>query len=82
MNYQKLLLQKYVSEQKESETVRIIENPYDIESCKKKTANSSYDLSVLNTTIPAQEIVEMVQNAARFAEKNKEKQQRKNILLL
>ncbi|WP_039924983.1 ATP-binding protein, partial [Treponema sp. JC4] len=42
---------------------RIIENPYDIESCKKKTSDSSYDLSVLNTSIPAQEIVEMVQNA-------------------
>ena len=63
MNYQKLLHQMYFSELEESETVRIIENPYDIESCKKKTSDSSYDLSVLNTSIPAQEIVEMVQNA-------------------
>lgn len=53
----------YVSEPGEPETVRIIENPYDIESCKKKTSDSSYDLSVLNTSIPAQEIVQMVQNA-------------------
>ena len=63
MNYQKLLHQMYVSELEEPETIRIIENPYDIESCKKKSSGSAYDLSVLNTSIPAQEIVEMVQNA-------------------
>ena len=63
MNYQKLLHQMYVSELEESETVRIIENPYEREYCEQKANNSSYDLSVLNTSIPAQEIVVMVQNA-------------------
>ena len=63
MNYQKLLKQMYVSEMEEAETVRIIENPYDIETREKKIPDSSYDLSVLNTSIHAQEIVDMVQNA-------------------
>ncbi len=80
MNYQKLLHQMYFSELEESETVRIIENPYDIESCKKKTSDSSYDLSVLNTSIPAQEIVEMVQNAIDNDRKSKSNEKGIRIL--
>ena len=82
MNYQKLLRQMYVPESdvEESETVRIIENPYDIESCKKRSTNSSYDLSVLNTSIPAQEIVDMVQNAIANDRKSQSKEQGIRIL--
>ena len=63
MNYQYLLRQIYTTEKSESQKTTIIENPYDLDSREQKSINSSYDLSVLNTSIPAQEIVEMVQNA-------------------
>ena len=55
--------QIYTTEKSESTNSIIIENPYDLDSHEQKSVNSSYDLSVLNTSIPAQEIVEMVQNA-------------------
>ena len=80
MNYQKLLHRMYVSELEEPETVRIIDNPYDIESCKKKTSDLSYDLSVLNTSIPVQEIVQMVQNAIANDRKSKNKEKGIRIL--
>lgn len=80
MNYQKLLHQMYVLDTEENEAVRIIENPYDIESCKKKTSDSSYDLSVLNTSIPAQEIVEMVQNSIGNDRKSQGKEKGIRIL--
>lgn len=63
MNYQYLLRQIYTTEKSESTNSTIIENPYELDLRGKKSVNSSYDLSVLNTSIPAQEIVEMVQNA-------------------
>lgn len=63
MNYQYLLRQIYSTEKSESQKTAIIENPYEVDSREQKSINSSYDLSVLNTSIPAQEIVEMVQNA-------------------
>ena len=63
MNYQYLLRQIYSTKESESQKTTIIENPYELDSRKEKSINSSYDLSVLNTSIPAQEIVEMVQNA-------------------
>ena len=63
MNYQYLLRQIYTTEKSESQKTTIIENPYELDSRELKSINSSYDLSVLNTSIPAQEIVEMVQNA-------------------
>lgn len=63
MNYQYLMRQIYTTEKSESTNSIIIENPYDLDSHEQKSVNSSYDLSVLNTSIPAQEIVEMVQNA-------------------
>ncbi len=63
MNYQYLLRQIYTKEKSESQKTTIIENPYELDSRELKSINSSYDLSVLNTSIPAQEIVEMVQNA-------------------
>ena len=63
MNYQYLLRQIYDNPESQKEETTIIENPYDLDSHERKSVNSSYDLSVLNTSIPAQEIVEMVQNA-------------------
>lgn len=36
----------------------------------REKVKDSYDLSILNTSVPAQEIVEMVQNAHAFAEEN------------
>ena len=63
MNYQYLLRQIYDNPESQKEETTIIENPYDLDSCEQKFVNLSYDLSVLNTSIPAQEIVEMVQNA-------------------
>ena len=63
MNYQYLLRQIYDNPESQKEETTIIENPYDLDSREQKSINSSYDLSVLNTSIPAQEIVGMVQNA-------------------
>lgn len=63
MNYQYLMRQIYSTKESESTNSTIIENPYELDSHEQKSINSSYDLSVLNTSIPAQEIVEMVQNA-------------------
>lgn len=63
MNYQYLMRQIYSTKESESTNSTIIENPYELDSREQKSVNSSYDLSVLNTSIPAQEIVEMVQNA-------------------
>lgn len=63
MNYQYLLRQIYDNPESQKEETSVIENPYDLDSHEQKSINSSYDLSVLNTSIPAQEIVEMVQNA-------------------
>ena len=63
MNYQYLLRQIYDNPESKKEETTVIENPYDLDSHERKSVNSSYDLSVLNTSIPAQEIVEMVQNA-------------------
>lgn len=63
MNYQYLLRQIYDKPESQKEETSVIENPYDLDSHERKSVNSSYDLSVLNTSIPAQEIVEMVQNA-------------------
>lgn len=63
MNYQYLMRQIYFTEESESIKSTIIENPYELDSREQESINSSYDLSVLNTSIPAQEIVEMVQNA-------------------
>lgn len=63
MNYQYLLRQIYDKPEPQKEETTIIENPYELDSREQKSINSSYDLSVLNTSIPAQEIVEMVQNA-------------------
>lgn len=63
MNYQYLLQQAYSETEFSRETSTVIENPYDDDSLKKEPVNKTYDLNVLNTSIPAQEIVEMVQNA-------------------
>ena len=51
MNYQYLLRQIYSTEEPESIESIIIDNPYDLDTCEQKSANSSYDLSVLNTSL-------------------------------
>ena len=63
MNYQYLLRQIYDKPESQKEETTVIENPYELDSRELKSINSSYNLSVLNTSIPAQEIVGMVQNA-------------------
>ena len=63
MNYQYLLRQIYDKPESKKEETSVIENPYELDSRELKSINSSYNLSVLNTSIPAQEIVGMVQNA-------------------
>ena len=63
MNYQYLLRQIYDNPESQKEETSVIENPYELDSHEQKSVNLSYDLSVLNTSIPAQEIVEMVKNA-------------------
>ncbi|MCI7565751.1 MAG: ATP-binding protein [Treponema sp.] len=65
MNYQYLLRQVYEQPEPQLAESVFINNPYekDDESCKKNHIDKNYDLSVLNTSIPALEIVEMVQNA-------------------
>ena len=80
MNYQYLLRQIYFTEESESIKSTIIENPYELDSREQESINSSYDLSVLNTSIPAQEIVQMVQNA--IANDRKLKNKEKGIRIL
>ena len=63
MNYQYLLQQAYAQKEFKKDESTIIVNPYDNDSSSKNSGNSNYDLSVLNTSVPAQEILEMVQNA-------------------
>ena len=63
MNYQYLLRQIYDQPELQKEESVIIENPFEKEEEEKSSANPAYDLSVLNTSLPADEIVEMVQNA-------------------
>ena len=62
MNYQYLLHQLYEEESQKDESV-VIENPYDTNPSSEASGNSNYDVCVLNTSVPAQEIVQMVQNA-------------------
>lgn len=80
MNYQYLLRQIYSTEESESIKSTIIENPYELDSREQESINSSYDLSVLNTSIPAQEIVQMVQNAITNDRKSKNKEKGIRIL--
>lgn len=80
MNYQYLLRQIYDKPESQKEETTAIENPYDLDSREQKSVNLSYDLSVLNTSIPAQEIVEMVQNA--IANDRKSQRKEKGIRIL
>ena len=80
MNYQYLLRQIYSTEESESIKSTIIENPYELDSREQESINSSYDLSVLNTSIPAQKIVQMVQNAIANDRKSKNKEKGIRIL--
>lgn len=41
----------------------------------REKTKSSYDISVLNSTVPAEEIVEMVENAKAYAQKNEVEEQ-------
>ena len=80
MNYQYLLRQIYDKPELQKEETTIIENPYELDSREQKFVNLSYDLSVLNTSIPAQEIVEMVQNAIANDRKSQGKEKGIRIL--
>ena len=80
MNYQYLLHLIYDNPESQKEETAVIENPYDLDSREQKSVNSSYDLSVLNTSIPAQEIVEMVQNAIANDRKSQSKEHGIRIL--
>lgn len=80
MNYQYLLRQIYDNPESQKEETTVIENPYELDSHELKSINSSYDLSVLNTSIPAQEIVQMVQNAIANDRKSKNKEKGIRIL--
>lgn len=62
MNYQYLLRQIYDKPELQKDETVIIENPFEKKDENKATTNTAYDLSVLNTSLPADEIVEMVQN--------------------
>ena len=63
MNYQYLLRQIYDKPELQKEETVIIENLFEKEEVEKSSVNPTYDLSVLNTSLSADEIVEMVQNA-------------------
>lgn len=80
MNYQLLLQKLYSKTEFEAQTFTIIENPYDDDSTKKEAVNQTYDLNVLNTSIPAYEIVEMVQNTITNDRKSKRTEQGVRIL--
>ena len=80
MNYQYLLRQIYDNPESQKEESAVIENPYELDSREQESINSSYDLSVLNTSIPAQEIVQMVQNAIANDRKSKNKEKGIRIL--
>lgn len=62
MNYQYLLRQIYDKPELQKDETVIIENTFEKKDENKATTNTAYDLSVLNTSLPADEIVEMVQN--------------------
>lgn len=70
MNYQYLLQQVYGQDELKNKDSVIIKNPFDMDSSHEIKTNSPYDLRVLNTSIPAQEIVEMVQNAIANDKRN------------
>lgn len=80
MNYQYLLRQIYDKPESQKEENSVIENPYELDSHEQKSINLSYDLSVLNTSIPAQEIVEMVRNAIANDRKSQGKEKGIRIL--
>ena len=70
MNYQYLLRQIYDQPELQKEESVIVENPFEKDEEIKSSINPAYDLSVLNTSLPAEEIVEMVQNAIANDRKN------------
>ncbi len=69
MNYKYLLQQVYAQPDLQITESVIIENPYEQDG-NKVSNHGAYDLSVLNTSIPAEEIVGMVENAIAYGRKN------------
>ncbi len=65
MNYQYLLRKIYGQMEMQKDEFVIIDNPYEKVDEHKSSVNKTYNLSVLNTSIPAAEIVQMVQNAIK-----------------
>lgn len=70
MNYNMLLQQAYEQPDLQNEMSVIIENPYEEDEEKAFSSNQSYAISVLNTSIPAEEIVGIVENAIAYGRKN------------
>jgi hypothetical protein len=66
LNFQNLLPRGYGMVELEEEETEVIENPYDMDYHAGHSTDAAYDLGVLNTSIPAEEIVEMVQNAIAY----------------
>ena len=69
MNYKYLLQQVYAQPELQITESVIIENPYEQDE-NKVSNHVAYDLSVLNTSIPAEEIIGMVENAIEYGRKN------------
>ena len=69
MNYKYLLQQVYAQPDLQITESVIIENPYEQDE-NTVSNHGAYDLSVLNTSIPAEEIVGMVENAIAYGRKN------------
>ena len=57
MNFQNLLPRGYGMAELEEEETEVIENPYDMDYRARRSTDAAYDLGVLNTSIPAKEIV-------------------------
>lgn len=54
------------------EEIEYLKNPYATDDSKqKKETDPTYNLSILNTSIPCKEIVEMVSNAVEYNKKHK-----------
>lgn len=61
-------------QEKVDEPVLLLNSCNNNVSVEEKETDSNYDLSILNTSIPAEKIVQMIQNALAYDIKNKNKQ--------
>ena len=80
-NMMKALIQNRDLSGKETKILADVKNVLEANSALlygsakvRESVHGEYDLSVLNTSVPAEKIVSMVQNAVRYAEKNPHRQ--------